>query len=109
MDVRAGGRFRWRWRNDENGQEFGFHGEFREVTPPSRIVHTEFFDPGDVGGDMGDGAIITIEFTESDGVTTIVTLMKFNSKQSRDQAMSTGMSDGMEMSYQLLDRVLADG
>ncbi len=26
MDVRVGGKFRWRWRNDQDGKEFGFHG-----------------------------------------------------------------------------------
>ena len=26
MDVRAGGRYRWRWRNDTDGKEFGFAG-----------------------------------------------------------------------------------
>jgi uncharacterized protein YndB with AHSA1/START domain len=108
MDVRAGGKFRWRWRNDDNGQEFGFHGEFREVSPPERIVHTEFYDPGDVGGDMGDGSIITLELSEEGGVTSLVTLMEFGSKDARDAAMSTGMTDGMEISYQLLDGILAE-
>src|SRR5690606_15410677 len=31
MDMRVGGKYRWRWRNDENGQEFGFTGEVLEV------------------------------------------------------------------------------
>lgn len=108
MDVRVGGKYRWRWRSDADGSEFGFHGEFLEVSPPRRIVHTEFYDPGDVGGDMGDGALITVTFTEKDGVTTMTSLMDFKTKAARDSAMSTGMTDGMEQSYQLLDRVLAE-
>ena len=36
MDVRVGGKFLWRWRNDEDGKEFGFHGEFREVAAPAQ-------------------------------------------------------------------------
>jgi len=47
MDVRVGGAFRWRWRSDE-GQEFGFHGVFRVVEPPSKLVHTEIFDHGPI-------------------------------------------------------------
>jgi uncharacterized protein YndB with AHSA1/START domain len=108
MDVRPGGRYRWRWRSDEGGAEFGFHGEFLEVSPPARIVNTEFYDPGDVGGDMGEGALITVTFTEKGGVTTLTSLMDFKTKAARDAAMSTGMTDGMEQSYQLLDRVLAE-
>ena len=26
MDVRVGGKYRWRWRSVEDGKEFGFHG-----------------------------------------------------------------------------------
>ncbi len=108
MDVRVGGKFRWRWRNDRDGKEFGFHGEYREVSPPHRIVSTQFFDPGDVGGDMGNGAVGTVELTEHNGVTTLVTTMDYGSKAARDAAVSTGMTDGMEQSYQRLDRVLTE-
>jgi uncharacterized protein YndB with AHSA1/START domain len=108
MDVRVGGKYRWRWRNDDDGKEFGFHGTFQEVAAPARLVHTEFYDPGDVGGDMGNGALITVELTERRGVTTLVSLMDFGSKEARDAALSTGMTDGMEISYQLLDSLLAE-
>ena len=108
MDLRVGGKYRWRWRNDEDGKEFGFHGEFREVSPPRKIVHTQYYDPGDVGGEMGDGAIITLELTEKDGTTTMVSLMDFGSKAARDAAVSTGMTDGMEASYRLLDALLSE-
>jgi uncharacterized protein YndB with AHSA1/START domain len=64
MDVRVGGKYRWRWRSDDGGKEFGFHGAFNEVNAPVRLVHTEYYDPGDVGGDMGDGALITVDFVE---------------------------------------------
>jgi len=106
MDVRVGGKYRWRWRNNEDGKEFGFHGLFQEVSAPRKIVHTEYYDPGDVGGQMGDGALITVELTQKGGVTTLTSLMDFGSRQARDAALATGMTDGMEMSYQLLDGIL---
>lgn len=109
MDVRAGGSYRWRWRSDEDGKEFGFHGIFREVNAPANFLHEEHYDPGDVGGPMPtEGpAIITTDFSEQNGVTTLTTTMLFPSKQARDGAVSTGMTDGMEMSYQKLDELLA--
>jgi uncharacterized protein YndB with AHSA1/START domain len=107
MDVRVGGKYRWRWRSLEGDQEFGFHGEFKEVVVPSKLVHVEYYDPGNVGGDMGDGALITLELIENKGFTTMVSLMDFGTKQARDAAVATGMTDGMEQSYQLLDGVLA--
>ena len=107
MDLRVGGKFRWRWRN-EHGAEFGFTGEFREVVRPSRIVHTEIYDPGDVGGTMGGEALITATLTETKGVTTHTTTIRYQSKADRDAALKTGMTDGMELSYQNLDALLAE-
>jgi uncharacterized protein YndB with AHSA1/START domain len=107
MDVRVGGQYRWRWRSDSDNTEFGFRGTFREVQPPSKLVHTEGYDPGTVGGNSpGNDAIVTVTFTEEKGVTTVTTLVDFGSKEVRDAAVSTGMTDGMEQSYQLLDRLL---
>jgi uncharacterized protein YndB with AHSA1/START domain len=109
MDVRAGGQYRWRWRSDNDGNEFGFRGTFREVQPPSKLVHTEGYDPGTVGGGYpGKDALVTVTFTEDKVATTVVTLIDFGSKEARDAATSTGMTDGMEQSYQLLDRLLRE-
>jgi uncharacterized protein YndB with AHSA1/START domain len=106
MDVRAGGAYRWRWRSDADAKEFGFFGKFTEVTPHSKIVHEENFDPGDVGGSMSsDPAIITTEYAEANGVTTLTMTMLFSSKETRDGAVSTGMTDGMEMGYARLDEM----
>jgi uncharacterized protein YndB with AHSA1/START domain len=98
-----------RWRDDESGQEFGFTGEMLEVELHSKIVHTQIYDPGDSEfGSMGDEpAIITVTFDETGGITNVETSIKYASKADRDAAMSTGMTDGMEMSYQALDGVLA--
>jgi uncharacterized protein YndB with AHSA1/START domain len=107
MTTDVGGKYRWRWRDDENGVEFGFTGEMLEVAPHSKIVHTQVYDPGTMGGSMGDDAsVITVTFNETAGITNVATLIKFASKADRDAAVSTGMTDGMEMSYKQLDRVL---
>ena len=110
MDVRAGGSYRWRWRSDADGKEFGFVGTFREVQAPSRIVHTERYDPGTVGDGYptGSESLITTTFTEEGGITTMTVVMDFGSKEARDAAVKTGMTDGMEKSYQLLDRILQE-
>lgn len=110
MDVRVGGRYSWRWRSDAGDQEFGFSGTYREVDPPSRIVHTEAYDPGTIGGSYpADGeAVITTTLDEEDGITTVTTRMDFGSKEARDGAVATGMTDGMEQSYALLDGLLAE-
>lgn len=107
MDVRVGGTYRWRWRSKDGATEFGFSGVFREVTPGLRTVHTETYDAGNTGaGESGGEALIATTFTEAAGMTTVTTLMDFGSKDVRDAAMATGMTDGMEQSYALLDKVL---
>ena len=109
MDVRVGGRYRWRWRNDQDGSEFGFAGTFREVQPAARLVHTEAYDSGDAGFSYpGNEAIVVATFTEDAGVTTVTTLIDYGSKEARDGAMASGMTDGMEQSYQLLDGLLRE-
>ena len=107
MDVRVGGRYRWRWRSETDGSEFGFSGTFREVVPPSTLVHTEAYDPGTVSDDFPkNDALVTVTFTEHGGMTTVTSLIDFGSKEARDAAVATGMTDGMEQSYQLLDQLL---
>jgi uncharacterized protein YndB with AHSA1/START domain len=52
-----------------------------------------------------DPAIVTLELTEAGGVTTLICTMMFASKEVRDGAVSTGMTDGMEMGYARLDEM----
>jgi hypothetical protein len=73
-------------------------------------VHTQLYDPGDLGYSMGsEPYIVTVTFHEAGGITNMATSIKFASKADRDAAFSTGMTDGMEMSYKRLDNVLAEG
>ncbi|MBK8838483.1 MAG: SRPBCC family protein [Hyphomonadaceae bacterium] len=110
MDVRTGGKYRWRWRTDDGGQEFGFFGEYVEVEAPVRMIATEYYDPGTMGGamDANSPTINHTSFTENNGVTTLVTLLKYVSKEARDAAISTGMTDGMEVSYARLEKLVAE-
>lgn len=109
MDMRVGGDYQWRWRNDEDGMEFGFTGEVLEVDPHAKIVHTQVFDPGNMGIAMGgEPSIITVTFEDTDGITNVSTNIKYASKADRDEALSTGMTEGMEMNYQVLEALLAD-
>ena len=109
MDVRVGGQYRWQWKNREDGSQFGFFGTFTEVDAPSRITHDQYFDPGSIGGTMpvDDPCIVSLELSEQDGVTTLVCNLTFVSKEARDGAVSTGMTDGMEYSYARLDGLFA--
>ena len=40
IDLRVGGMWRWVMVTD-GGFEVAFHGEYREIVPDERLVHTE--------------------------------------------------------------------
>jgi len=108
MDVRVGGRYRWQWKSREDGIQFGFLGTFTEVDGPSKLVHDQYYDPGNASYAMpeGDPCIVSLELSEQDGVATLVCNMTFVSKEARDSAISTGMTEGMAHSYARLEEEL---
>lgn len=109
LDVRRGGAFRWRWRQDAEDKQFGFSGEYLEVDAPASIVSVERFDPGSFGGEMPTSETTNhTSFNEQDGITTITVRIVYASKAARDGALSSGMTDGMETSYARLTLLVAD-
>lgn len=98
VDFRVGGKYLYTWRSDSDGSEFSIGGVYREIDPPERIVTLENF--------MGDEALCTLTLTEQDGRTTLVQSMEFENREKRDQALATGMTDGMGISYDRLDEML---
>lgn len=104
VDLRVGGKYRYRWRNDADGSEFGFTGQFEEIVAPTRLVTIERLE-----GMEGEGALNTLVLEEKSGKTLMTLTMRFASKEARDGALATGMTDGMETSYQRLERVAGSG
>lgn len=52
MDARVGGRYRMQFTNLANGQSHAFGGEYLELVPNERIVHTDTFDDPNLPGEM---------------------------------------------------------
>lgn len=103
IDFKVGGTYRYRWRNDEEGIEFGFTGTFQKIEKPGLIVHSE--KPEDV--DMGE-AIVTNELRSQNGGTLMTMTIRYPSAEVRQQAIETGMTDGMGVSFDLMDVLLAE-
>lgn len=99
QDLRPGGAWRMAWRGPQ-GEELHIQGTYREVTPPERLVTTESW-----GGDWADSQNTT-DFVEEQGHTTVTTTMRYPTKQARDRALATGMTDGMTKGYDRLDAYL---
>jgi uncharacterized protein YndB with AHSA1/START domain len=102
IDLRVGGKYRYVWRGP-NGEEMGMGGTFREVARPERLASSELFDEDWTGGET----LATTEFTEHGGRTTAKVTVLYASKEAREGALATGMTEGMEAGYQRLDELLA--
>lgn len=59
IDARVGGRYRMSFTHLGNGQSHTFGGEYLELEPGARIVHTDSFDDADLPGEMR----VTVTFT----------------------------------------------
>lgn len=100
-DLRVGGRWRMVHRGPE-GQDFGLHGEYREIVRPERIVRTFVFEPF-----PDDEAVETLTLDEKDGETTITTLTVHKTVTARDGHLAGGrMEAGMTDGYARLDDLL---
>ncbi len=99
IDLRPGGAWHFVWRRDD-GTEMEMTGEYREITPPERMVSTEAW-----GGDWPE-TIVTLELTEDDGLTTMTQTVLYPSEEARDAALETGMKDGAATSYDRLAEYL---
>ncbi len=108
IDFKVGGKYRYRWRSDKDGTEFGFVGTFKEIEAPRLIVHSEKFDEKYGDPSMPGETLVTTRFEKRGGRTVVTMTQRFESKQARDTAVGTGMTDGMEQSFKLLDQLLKE-
>lgn len=104
VDPAVGGRYRYAWEPIEGaaGEAFGFDGETLVSDAPARAVTTEHMTGTDFPSTLNDMSLY-----EEDGVTLITLLIEYPDSQTRDMVLATGMTDGMETSYQRLDGILA--
>jgi uncharacterized protein YndB with AHSA1/START domain len=102
IDLKVGGRYRFVWRK-EDGTEMGMGGIYREIVAPERIVNTELFDEDWTGGET----VGTLLLTERDGRTTVTQTVLYPSQEIRDTVLKTGMADGVAVSYDRLEELLA--
>ena len=99
IDLRVGGS--WRYVMTANGGgEVAFHGEYREIAEPDRLVNTEIYE----GAPEGLG-VVTTTFTESGRRTTMSQLCEYGDSKVRDAVIDSGMEGGMQESLDGLEQV----
>lgn len=100
IDLRVGGA--WRYVMDVDGQEMGFHGVYRQIQEPEKLVHTQIFEPM-----PQHEVLVTVVFEEQNGVTRMTETALYNSKEARDGHLQSGMETGAGQSMDKLDEVLS--
>ena len=101
IDLRVGGK--WRFVNRHPGGEVAFHGEYREISSPGRLVFTETMEPH-----PEPGSVVTAVFTEEAGKTRLTVTARYPSREVRDIVLASGMSRGAGISYDRLEDLVAE-
>ena len=101
IDLRVGGA--WRFVNRHPKGEAAFYGEYREITPPSRLVFTEIYEqfPDSV-------SVVTAGFTDEGGKTRLTATVRYPSLEVRDMVLASGMARGAGISYDRLEDLVAE-
>jgi len=101
VDLRPGGA--WRHVNRHPGGEAAFHGVYREIAPPERLVYTEIFEPFEDAP-----SLVTMSLTEEQGKTRLTVTASYPSRDVRDMVLQTGMEKGAAISYDRLEEVATE-
>ncbi|HWF52715.1 MAG TPA: SRPBCC domain-containing protein [Solirubrobacteraceae bacterium] len=88
MDVRTGGRYRFRTKHG------AVEGEFREVDPPARLVQTF------------QNHLQILEFEELGEQTKFTQTMRFETTEQRDMSMQYGVEKGAKAGLDRVDALL---
>ena len=97
----VGDSYRYEWQRDGGEERFGFTGELLESVAPHRAVTTEAM----IGMDF-PATLNEMTLTDVEGGTLLSLVITYANAEQRDAVLSTGMTDGMETSYQRLEGLL---
>jgi uncharacterized protein YndB with AHSA1/START domain len=98
-DATTGGR--WRYVNERDGEKYGFHGCFHEISA-RRIVQTFTFD-----GQPDGVSLETLRLEDlGNGGTRLTGQSLVDSFTARDQWLASGMEIGVNEGYAKLDALL---
>ena len=101
IDFRVGGAWRFVGRGPRG--EYGFHGVYRDIAAPERVVFTEIYDP------FPDAeSVVTSVLTEERGKTRLTVTALYPSLEVRDMVLKTGMDKGAAISYDRLEDVVRE-
>jgi uncharacterized protein YndB with AHSA1/START domain len=99
IDLRLGGSWSLVMRMAD-GSDHPFHGTYREVARPSRLVYTECYDMPVFGSPEW---LTTVAFDETRAETLVTHTILHKSREVRDGHLQAGMQEGMVQTLLRLD------
>jgi uncharacterized protein YndB with AHSA1/START domain len=87
-----------------DGSEHPFHGTYREISRPNRLVYTECYDMPQFGSPEW---LTTVTFDEDHATTTVTHTIRHKSREIRDGHLQAGMQEGMIQSLTRLENLTA--
>lgn len=111
MNFQVGGKYENVFRSEADGSQIAIVGVFREIEMFRKIVQDEKHAIG-VSENNTNAApeehhtVVMLTFQETNGGTTVETVIDYGSRAVRDEALATGMEAAMEMGYRRIDELL---
>ncbi len=102
FEPKSGGQWRF-LQKDKDGQEYGFHGVFHEVSP-QRMVQTFEYEGMPEGGHVSLDTLRLEALPK--GRTRLTVKSVFQSVADRDGMVEAGMEHGVKEGYERLDELL---
>jgi uncharacterized protein YndB with AHSA1/START domain len=102
VDLRVGGEYCFHLSTEKMG-ELKLHGQYREVTPPSKLVYTWSWEGS--AELESECSLVSVEFVQADGSTEIrLTHEQLPTAESRDDH-----GHGWRGTFDKLEKYLANG
>lgn len=101
IDLRVGGEFHFVSQRPSR-KNVGQRGVYREIAPPERLVHTEWWEDWNPGE-----CLVTVELAERSGQTVLTTTTLFPTREVRDTILESGMKHSAEELHGKLSELLA--
>ncbi|MCK6255538.1 SRPBCC domain-containing protein [Fictibacillus sp. KIGAM418] len=94
-------------QGDFYGQESCGKAVYQEIVAPEKVVYKDFFTDGE-GNEMEGmpGMLVTLEFTEYEGATKVITRSEFVTEEALKQVKDMGVVEGFSSQMERLDDLL---
>ncbi len=101
QELKPGGQWRY-LQYDRKKREYAFHGEFKEVTPPTHLISTFIYEPNPLY------ALTETVSLEAKGTKTKLTsIAQFSKRAALQEMLKEGMESGLRDGMQRLAELLA--